>query len=281
MARWKKWLTPVAQMTAEDLRRFMDERRPDSYTLLDVREPGEYEERHLPGAKLMPSGQVSERFGELDRERPTVVYCAVGGRSRAATQYLSGRGFQQVYNLAGGIQTWDGAAAFGPPETGLKELTGSATEAVFLTWAYSQELGLQEFYRTMGQSVESAEAARLFLTLADVEDKHQRRVFEMYRAIDPGVESLEKFEAGIDPATLEGGLTTEEYLDHYRPRLETPAQVVMLAMSVETQALDLYHRYADLAGAERRQTALTLAGDEREHLRQLSRLLARTIHKGS
>ncbi len=269
-------MTPVTKITADDLRRFLDERSPDAYALLDVREPKEYEAGHLPGARLMPSGQVSERFGELDPGQPTVVYCAVGGRSRAASQFLSGRGFGEVYNLAGGIKAWDGAAAFGPPETGLAELTGSETEGDLLVWAFSQEKGLEEFYRIMGRQVASAEAAGLFMTLADVEDKHQLRVFEMYRTFDPAAETIERFEAGIDPTTLEGGLTTEQYLDHYRPLLETPAEVVMLAMAIETQALDLYHRYADLAASDGlRRAALALAGEERGHLRQLGALLDR------
>jgi rhodanese-related sulfurtransferase/rubrerythrin len=274
--KWKQFLTPVTKLTADDLRSFLDERAPDTFTLLDVREPKEYQARHLPGARLMPSGQVSERFGELDPGQPTVVYCAVGGRSRAASQFLSGRGFREVYNLAGGLKAWDGAAAFGPPETGLTDLSGSETEGDFLIWAYSQEKGLEEFYRTMGRQVASAEAAALFTTLADVEDKHQLRVFEMYRRFDPARDTIERFEAGIDPATLEGGLTTEQYLDHYRPHLETPAEVVMLAMAIETQALDLYHRYADLAAGEQvRRAALALAAEERGHLRQLAALLDR------
>jgi len=274
--KWKQFRTPVAKMTPEELRRFLDERHQGDYTLLDVREPGEYEAGHLPGARLLPVTDISDRIHELEPDKPTIVYCAIGGRSRVAVQYLSGRGFGQVYNLVGGIKAWEGAEAFGPPETGLIDLTGDETEADFLIWAYSQEVGLQGFYRATSARAGSPEAAELFLTLADVEDKHQQRIFELYRAVNPETGSIGEFEAEIEAEYLEGGLTTEEFLAHYRPVLDGPAEVVMLAMAIETQALDLYRRYARLAGEPGlKATVMTLADDEREHLKHLGRLLDR------
>jgi len=272
--KWKQFLTPVAKMTPDELRRFLAERHPGDYTLLDVREPKEYEAGHLPGARLLPVTDVSERLGELEPDKPTIVYCAVGGRSRVAAQYLSGRGFGQVYNLVGGIEAWEGAEAFGPPETGLIDLTGDETEADFLIWAYSQEVGLQEFYRATSRQAGSPEAVELFLTLADVEDKHQQRIFQLYRAVRPGTGSIEEFEAGIESGYLEGGMTTGEFLARHRPVLDRPAGVVMLAMAIETQALDLYRRYARLAAEpDLKATVLALADDERQHLKHLGRLL--------
>ncbi|MBU0516148.1 MAG: sulfurtransferase [Proteobacteria bacterium] len=272
--KWKQFLTPVAKMTPEELRRFMDERSQGDYTLLDVREPGEYEAGHLPGARLIPVTDVSDRIKELDPDKPTVAYCAIGGRSRVAAQYLSGRGFREVYNLMGGLKAWEGAEAFGPPETGLIEMTGDETETDFLIWAYSQEKGLQEFYRATSHQMDSREAAELFLTLADVEDKHQQRIYKLFQAVNPGAGSIEEFEAEIETKYLEGGLTTEEFLGHYRPALDGPAEVVMLAMAIETQALDLYLRFAQMAAEPGlKDTVMTLAGDEREHLKHLGQLL--------
>ncbi len=274
--RWRPFQTPVAKMTPGELRRFLDERHLGDYTLLDVRQPGEYDRGHLPGARLIPVSDLSERLQELDPAKPTITYCASGGRSRVATQYLSGRGFGDVYNLVGGLKAWEGAKALGPPETGLIDLTGDETEADFLIWAYSQEVGLQGFYRATGAKAGSPEAAELFLTLADVEDKHQQRIFKLYRAVDPGTGSIEEFEAEIEAEYLEGGLTTEEFLAHYQPILDDPVEVVRLAMAIETQALDLYRRYARLAAQpDLKAAVMTLADDERQHLKHLGRLLDR------
>ena len=54
-------------------------------TVLDVREPGEYRVGHLPGAVNIPMGQLTGRFGEIDRSKPVHVVCASGPRSSATT----------------------------------------------------------------------------------------------------------------------------------------------------------------------------------------------------
>lgn len=74
--------------------------------LLDVREPGEIAVAALGGAVLIPMNQVPQRLHELDRAHPTVVMCHGGGRSRRVAEFLTARGFSQVYNLAGGIDAW-------------------------------------------------------------------------------------------------------------------------------------------------------------------------------
>ena len=76
--------------------------------LLDVREPDEWQAGHVPGALLMPMGQVRERQVELPRDRRIVVMCRSGGRSAATTQSLLTWGFDAV-NLSGGICAWSSA----------------------------------------------------------------------------------------------------------------------------------------------------------------------------
>ena len=114
MMELKKLFTPVSSMDADEAKAYMARHREGDYTLLDVRQPGEYEESHLPGAKLMPLPQLSDTYQELDPEKPTIVHCAVGGRSRVAAQMLCGWGFKEVYNLAGGIKAFEGTKPPGP-----------------------------------------------------------------------------------------------------------------------------------------------------------------------
>lgn len=61
-------------LSAPEVRSWLANRREDSFTLLDVRQPAEYERAHLPGALLIPLPQLSERLGELDPAKPTIVY---------------------------------------------------------------------------------------------------------------------------------------------------------------------------------------------------------------
>lgn len=72
---------------------------------VDVRERSEYAQAHVPGARLMPMGQLTARLGELDRQRPVHVICASGGRSKAMTAVLRDAGFDAV-SVAGGTRAW-------------------------------------------------------------------------------------------------------------------------------------------------------------------------------
>jgi rhodanese-related sulfurtransferase len=70
----KKLFTPVESLDADQLKAYLAEHKEGSFTLLDVRQPGEYEEAHIPGAKLIPIAQLPERMSELDPEKPVIAY---------------------------------------------------------------------------------------------------------------------------------------------------------------------------------------------------------------
>lgn len=72
--RWKQFFTPVENMDAEQAKNFMFNRKEGDYTLLDVRQNGEYEKSRIPGAHLIPLPQLANRLGELDLEKPVIVY---------------------------------------------------------------------------------------------------------------------------------------------------------------------------------------------------------------
>lgn len=74
--------------------------------VVDVREPWEYQQGHVPGALLMPLGQLSMRVGELDPETPVAVICATGSRSQSAAALLGQKGFKTIYNVVGGTGYW-------------------------------------------------------------------------------------------------------------------------------------------------------------------------------
>ncbi|MBU5638592.1 rhodanese-like domain-containing protein [Geomonas sp. Red69] len=74
--------------------------------LLDVRTPDEYRQAHLKGAQLIPLGELNRRVQEIPRDRPVLVYCAVGARSSTAASFLSSRGYREIYNMTDGIVGW-------------------------------------------------------------------------------------------------------------------------------------------------------------------------------
>lgn len=76
------------------------------HALLDVREPWEFQLCNLPGSVLIPLDQLPSRIDELPAQRPLIVICHHGVRSRMAQQFLSQIGVNDVVNLTGGIAAW-------------------------------------------------------------------------------------------------------------------------------------------------------------------------------
>lgn len=79
-----------------------------SLQLLDVRFPLEYQEKHLPHARLMPLDELRDHLHELDPAQETIVYCRVGLRGYIAARILLQHGFTNVYNLTGGYLSYSG-----------------------------------------------------------------------------------------------------------------------------------------------------------------------------
>jgi len=176
--------------------------------------------------------------------------------------------------MAGGIKAWDSQQAVGPEDVGLALFSGREALVDLLAVAYSLEKGLQDFYLSLAAKVHSAPAKQLFNQLAAVEVVHQERLFSEYQKISKQSISRAEFERTLELQALEGGLTTEEYLDRYRADLEVEAEVVTLAMTIEAQALDLYLRARDRASESATRTTLgQIAEEERAHLKQLGKLL--------
>jgi rubrerythrin len=183
-------------------------------------------------------------------------------------------GFNNVYNLAGGIEAWEGLKAVGPQEMNLEHLRGDETPEEIVFLAYGMEKGLQSFYLNMKEKKEDREMRDLFAKLAGIEEKHKRMLFELQAEIGSDRKSIEAFEADAGPAILEGGFDMRELMDRNESLLKTVRDVIDLAMMLETQALDLYLRFAE-KGTNRKtkKVLLRIADEEKGHLSALGRLL--------
>jgi adenylyltransferase/sulfurtransferase len=94
----------ATEITSVELKQRLD--RGEKLTLLDVREPNEYQINRIPGNVLIPLGEVPRRYAELDQNTEMVVYCKSGARSGRAADFLRSVGFKRVLNLKGGILDW-------------------------------------------------------------------------------------------------------------------------------------------------------------------------------
>ncbi len=72
--RWKQFFTPIKSINVDEGRRLIEKNPSDELTILDVRQPGEYKDQHIPGAKLIPMADLNQRIAELDPNKPMIVY---------------------------------------------------------------------------------------------------------------------------------------------------------------------------------------------------------------
>lgn len=97
-------MTNDIEITPRELQKMIQTDVP--LTLIDVREPDEYEVCKITGAQLIPLRQIPARVGELDKNKLIVLHCHHGRRSMMALQFLQEEGFTQLKNLEGGIDAW-------------------------------------------------------------------------------------------------------------------------------------------------------------------------------
>ena len=198
----------------------------------------------------------------------------MGGRSRAAAQFLAGQGFEEVYNLKGGIAAWQGLKAFGPAEMGMTPLRGNETPQEVIVLAYGMEQGLADFYSRVPAMTHDSEVKKITGKLVQIEEKHKDKLFALYQTLEPATQARDLFEERIVSGVMEGGFTGEEFLEKNKTLLDTVANLLSLAMMLEAQALDLYTRYAQKAeDAQSRSVLHDIAEDEKGHLATLGSLL--------
>ncbi|MCL5004470.1 MAG: rhodanese-like domain-containing protein [Patescibacteria group bacterium] len=94
----------VKNISAEELRELIKSKGGD-IEIIDVRQPEEYEESHIEGAKLIPLGELSERINEIDWNKEIIFMCRSGARSAVAANIAASLN-KDCFNLEGGILAW-------------------------------------------------------------------------------------------------------------------------------------------------------------------------------
>lgn len=187
---------------------------------------------------------------------------------------MAGKGYQKVYNLSGGIKSWEKQVAVGPEETGLQLFDPDTGPREAIVIGFGLEKGLREFYLTMQQRVKRPGTVELFDKLAQIEILHQQQLLSLYNELGGEEITLEEFDQKIAEPAMEGGLTTEEYLQLYQIDINDEIEVLSLALAIEAQALDLYLRAAGNSKEAATQKVLyRIADEERAHIRRLGQYI--------
>jgi len=260
-------------LDAVQARQYMQEHASGTYTLVDVRQPKEYEEAHLPGARLIPLPQLSDRVAELAQDQPLIVYCAIGGRSEMAARFLASRGFAEVYNLSGGIKAWRGETVTTPVGWQRPLLEAHAGLEALARLALQMERGLGRLYAELAAGAADPDVKLLLEELAGWEAAHGDELRALARKA--GV-SEAVLGAEADGTLVEGGFEAERLVADNVALLGSREAMLTLAMMVEAQALDLYLLFADgVTDEAARRLLRAIADEEKTHLARLGALLER------
>lgn len=278
----------IREITADELRVFMVERDEGSYSLVDVRQPQEYRQEHLPGAKLLPVGELEARITELASAQDHIFYCKSGARSAAAAllahdnKVLQGR----LLILQGGITAWGGGSVAELPRVDV--FSGISSARGVLMKALDLEKAAYLMYRRVRDMSKREGMCDLMDTLIGVEEAHARVVYKYLNKywVD-SAESLPEFEPLFESLTgsiMEGGLTMEDLDPWIRGALDGECfELADLALEVELNAYDLYRTLARMAaqggtgtglGSDAELIFLDLAVQEKHHARMIMRKMS-------
>jgi len=114
---YNSFFAPMKVLTSEISVQEANDLRENGAFILDVREQYEWDEKHIPGATLIPLGELASRVDELPDNQEIVVVCRSGNRSQTGRDILIEAGFDSVTSMAGGINQWISSgfeAVFGP-----------------------------------------------------------------------------------------------------------------------------------------------------------------------
>jgi rhodanese-related sulfurtransferase len=115
----------VREVSRQEARKLVE----DGAQLVDVRADHEWEAGHIAGASHIPLDELSQRAGELDKDRPVVLYCRGGNRSSMATDALEAAGYDAA-KLTAGITGWEEEGLPLEPEGGYVAESGQAAAVI-------------------------------------------------------------------------------------------------------------------------------------------------------
>nr|QNO48719.1 thiosulfate sulfurtransferase GlpE [Methanosarcinales archaeon ANME-2c ERB4] len=275
----------IKRLTSQEVKELLDNDALGAFQLLDVRQPREYEAGHIPGAKLIPLGELEYRYGELDKDMGLISYCRSGHRSMAASILLCGLGFENIYNLDGGVRKWDYEVVKGTTEDTL--ITGGEETFDVLIVALMLEKGALEFYTKAQKRVKDEKAAQVFKRLVAMEDTHLQRLYMRYSQLlwemksllgaADELPSLDQLKDELSTVYMEGGMRiNEELVKIGDPAFMDDLEALEIGLEKEYAAYDFYKRVADTVDDHKTRNLLhELAGEERGHINLLLREMER------
>ena len=272
----------VPSITPDEVKTLIESQPTDDYCLLDVRQPMEYQQGRLPGAVLIPLGELHARVGELDPQKKVVVYCRSGSRSASATSMLMSAGFDDVLNMQGGIIRYNGLVASGPPESAAACFSPSMSALELAATAWIMEQGTIEFIDALCQKVLNNHEPALFDRILEAKRAHQSTLGELADELKEDTEELE-FPAGVVELPAEpvmvGCIKVSQAIAWAEDK--TMKDLLELMMTLSANAFDFYLRLGRATDLEQeRRVFELLANEEQQHLLRLTQAYENELSNG-
>jgi len=269
----------VIDIFPDELEEFRSKTRERDYLLIDVRQPGEFAETHIPGAQLIPLPEIEDRMAELDGQKNLILYCRTGGRSAVAAALIKDAGPRQgvLYNLVGGIAGWEGKGLKDIPHLELFPRDMALNQTLYR--AMNMEKGAWLFYKDLSLEYEGTELGEMIRELGGMEEVHARSIFTywMKNRPAPASDSFEEIFERLDGRIMEGGKPISAWMARLgKDPEDRMLRLLELACEIEYYAYDLYRGLAKRdRDAEAVQTYLLLAEQEKAHVRVITKALNR------
>ncbi len=268
--------TKIKTVDSEGLRQYIAASPESRYLLIDVRQPDEYDDGHIPGAYLMPLGELEQKLFTLPPDRDLVFYCYHGPRATVAAMLVEeGEVLTtgQIYLFHGGMRAWDGHAVAALPE--LKKITEAETTEAFLYQAMNMEKGAGRFYGTWAERLVDTPLETVFKGLQDAEQGHAYILYKLWIKGQKEPQAFEKSYAALKGDIIEGGRSYEAIMVEVADFKEI--RLLEWALHLEWSAYDLYRNRAEATqDSDLKGSLFDLVQGEKGHIRQLVKVLETT-----
>lgn len=266
----------IPSITASEAHRMLEEWQASAYTLLDVRQPAEYENGHIPGAYFIPLSELQSRAGELNPDKKTIVYCRSGNRSRSASEILISAGFRDVLNMEGGILAYRGITASGSPVATMFCVPQSLAASELLTMAWAFECGTLDFLRELERT---ANTETKILLSGLIQDKEAAR--ESLKTCCSGIMGIaaDRFTECVGPHCEGVMVGCIRIADAVRwAQGKSTVEVLELLVSLSASAYDYYLRLERISDREDSQKVFAaLAERERGNIALAAKALEKVV----
>ncbi len=269
----------VKSILPQEVRKIIKEKSASDYCLLDVRQPSEYEQGHLPGAKLIPLPELEPKMNALQPNRMTIVYCRSGNRSRSAVGMLNGAGMDDVYNMEGGILAYNGMVAAGPPEAGVFCFPENMSPEQLIAMAWYIEDGSKSYVGTIKEMNQNVDLKDILTNLYEHKVAHKKTLEKLYEKIS-GESVRDGFPTYVlkkPPKIVMSGCVNVP--DAVNWSKDKDANVILdFMMALEANTFDLYLKLGREVKSERaRSVFMSLSKEEAGHLDKLSSVFEKTL----